>query len=156
MVGAPGAIECALRSNGIACREAKGSGSVVVERLGREHALLLELIRRLAGGTLRQGELSAADGCLLALGQFRGAVIGEVSQLYRNRVRSPGNLRDIELAGLDLPLLVVIGPLQDRATPFTHQPVGDALDSELRPFALCVEEDNLADSAAQQAVLVDW
>jgi hypothetical protein len=69
--------------------------------------------------------------------------------------RETGGIRKVKVAGLDLPLLVIVCSLQDRTAPFTDQALGDALDAGLGPFAPCVEVDDLADTAAQEDLFVD-
>lgn len=54
-----------------------------------------------------------------------------------------------------MPLLVVISALKDRSAPLAQQALGHALDADLGPLALGVEEDDLADAAGQEGVLLD-
>lgn len=61
----------------------------------------------------------------------------------------------VEIARLDVALLVVVGALEDRAAPLTQQSLGDALDADLGLLALGVEQDDLADAAGPQRLLLD-
>jgi hypothetical protein len=66
-----------------------------------------------------------------------------------------GNVRKVEVAGLDVALLVVIRSLQDRTAPFADQALCDALDAGFGSLAPGVEVDNFADAAAQEDIFVN-
>lgn len=59
----------------------------------------------------------------------------------------------IKLASLNVALLVVVGPLENRTAPFSQQPLGHSLDAGFWLLAPCVEQDDLADSTAQEGLL---
>ncbi len=65
------------------------------------------------------------------------------------------NVRKVKVARLNLALLVVVRPLQDRAAPLAHQTLCDALDADLGALAPRVKVDDLADAAAEEDFLVD-
>lgn len=65
------------------------------------------------------------------------------------------NILVVKVSRLDMPLLVVVRPLQDGPAPLSEQPLGGALDGRLGPLAAGVEEDDLADAAADEDLLLD-
>ena len=56
---------------------------------------------------------------------------------------------------VEMTLLVVIRPLQNRPAPITHELLRNSLDIRLRFLALGVKEDHLAQPAAQKRILLD-
>lgn len=61
----------------------------------------------------------------------------------------------VNVARLDLPLLVVICPLEDGPAPLAHEPLSHALNLWLGALGLGVEEHDLADTAGRQGLLLD-
>lgn len=61
----------------------------------------------------------------------------------------------VDIARLNLPLLVVIRPLEDGPAPLAHEPLSHALDLWLGALGLGVEEHDLADAAGRQGLLLD-
>lgn len=66
-----------------------------------------------------------------------------------------GNILVVEVTRLDVALLVVVGAFEDRPAPLAQQALSDALDADLGPLAFGVEEDDLADAAGEQGVLLN-
>lgn len=64
------------------------------------------------------------------------------------------NILVVKVARLDVPLLVVVGALEDGPAPLAQQALGHALDGDLRLLALGVEEDDLANAARPQRLLL--
>lgn len=129
-------IVCAAWSNGVAGRQTSRLRAVGLG-LGRKKSLALELEPGLiAGWSLGKRNLGATHRCFLTLSHFGRS--------------------NVKVASLDLAFLVIISPLQDRTTPFTHKTLCNALDANLGSLAFGVKVNYLANAAAEKHLFVDW
>ena len=155
VIGCFARIECALRSDGVACWQTCRASPIGVERFRGELALSLQLVLRLVSGALRQRELrSPADRLVTQCGL--GSPIRMVSTSNgTHTIHRAMNILDVKVPRLNMPLLVVVSPLENRPAPLSQQTIRDTFDARGGTLALRVEENNFANATAQERILAD-
>jgi hypothetical protein len=95
------------------------------------------------------------SGSLGALDDFARRVISKrYSKLDRGQYHR--NLRRIKVSLLEDTLRIIVAALENWSCPLSQQLLGHVLDASLGALALGIEDDDLANSAGNEGIFLDW